>query len=126
MSARGDRLHRVDGALAEVAAIQAWLAAARRGECLTVDRRALIGRFDAIGDASGGHGAFASVHELARLAAQIAAASEVEVVQQAADVLSLLLSDLGHQLLGCRGADLMPAATALRERLEHELLAVSR
>ena len=42
-------------------------------------------------------------------------------MQHAADVLSLLLRDMGHQLLGRRGADVAPAADALRERLEHML-----
>ena len=47
-------------------------------------------------------------------------------MQHAADVLSLLLRDLGYQLLGRRGANVTPAAIALRERLEHELLAARR
>ena len=126
MSGRGDRLHRIDGALAELAAIQSSLAAARRGNCPATERGDLIERFHTIAGVSAGHDALASVRELATLAARVAAASEVEVVQQAADVLSLLLSDLGHQLLGRRGADVRPAAAALRERLEHELLAACR
>ena len=126
MSGRDDRLQRIDAALAEVAAIQASLAATRRRECPAIDRRDLTCRFSSIAHATAGHHAFASVQELASLAGKVAAAGEFEVVQHAADVLSLLLSDLGHQLLGCRGADVMPAATALRERLEHELVAAHR
>ena len=126
MSARGATLRRIDGALADLAVVQACLTAARTGEGRAVDRRELTRRFHAIAQASAGHRGLACVEELAGLAGKAAAASECQVVQHAADVLSLLLRDLGHQLLGCRGADVTPAATALRERLEHELLATSR
>jgi hypothetical protein len=73
------------------------------------------------------------VQELAALAEKIAdgadrsivhTAGAFEAVQHAADVLSLLLRDMGHRLLGRRGADVAPAAAALRERLEHMLMAV--
>jgi hypothetical protein len=126
MSARGETLQRIDGALADLAAIKASLGATRRGERLTVDRTELARRFEAIAHASAGWHTCGSVQELSALAGRVAAAGEVEAVEHAADVLSLLLSDLGHQLLGCRGADVVPVATALRERLEHELLAAQR
>jgi hypothetical protein len=126
MSARADALQRIDAALTELAAVQASLTAARGGEGVAIDRNDLARRFHSIAHASTGHHSLVFVHELAALAGKVAPAGECEVVQQAADVLSLLLRDLGHQLLGCRGAEVMPAATALRERLEHELLTPHR
>lgn len=126
MSARAEALQRIDNAMADLAAIQAALSAARRRDCVVVDRGHLARRFHSIAQSNAGHHTLTSVPELATLAAQVATAGEFEVVQHAADVLSLLLTNLGHQLLGCRGADVAPAATALRERLEHELLAAPR
>jgi hypothetical protein len=135
MSARAETLDRIDSALAELGAIEASITAARRAQWHGVDRGEVSRRFDAIAHAGAGHHAFASVHELAALAKQVTdgadqsvlhTADECELVQHAADVLSLLLRDMGHQLLGCRGADVAPAAIALRQRLEHELLAARR
>ena len=130
-----DTLRRIDGALAELGAIESSLTAARRGQPPGVDRGDLARRFHAIARAGAGHRALASVQELAALAEKVTdgtdrsilhTADEFEVVQHAADVLSLLLRDMGYQLLGRRGADVTPAASALRERLEHELLAARR
>lgn len=135
MSARAHALNQIDTALAEVGAIEASLAAARRGQNPGIDRGDVTRRFHAIAQAGTGHHAFASVQELAALAEKVTdgadrsilhTAGEFEVVQHAADVLSLLLRDMGHQLLGRRGADVTPAATALRERLEHMLMAARR
>ena len=135
MSGRAEALNRIDSALAEVGAIEASLAAARRGQRPGVDRGDLARRFHAIAHAGAGHHAFTPVKELAALAEKVTdgadrsilhTAGEFEVVQHAADVLSLLLRDMGHQLLGRRGADVAPAATALRERLEHMLMAAHR
>jgi hypothetical protein len=100
-----------------------------------VNRGDLARRFRAIAHAGTGHHAFSPVQELAALAEKVTDgtdrsilhnAGELEVVQHAADVLSLLLRDMGHQLLGRRGADVTPAAAALRERLEHMLMAARR
>ena len=135
MSVRAEALNRIDTALAELGHIEASLAAARRGQRPGVDRGDLARRFHAIAHAGAGHHAFASVQELAALAEKVTdgtdrsilhTADEFEVVQHAADVLSLLLRDMGYQLLGRRGANVTPAAIALRERLEHELLAARR
>lgn len=135
MSGRAHALNQIDTALAEVGAIEASLAAARRGQNPGVNRGDVTRRFHAIAHAGAGHHAFAPVQELAALAEKVTdgtdrsilhTAGELEVVQHAADVLSLLLRDMGHQLLGRRGADLTPAATALRERLEHMLTAARR
>jgi hypothetical protein len=135
MSARAETLNRIDTALAELGALEASLTAARRGQHLGVNRGEVVRRLQAIAGAGAGHHAFAPVQELAALAGKVAdgtdrslvhTAGEFEVVQQAADVLSLLLRDMGHQLLGRRGADVTPAATALRERLEHMLMAARR
>ena len=130
-----DALDRIDAALAELGAIEAALTVARRGQHPGVDRGDVARRFHAIAHAGAGHHAFASVQELAALAEKVTdgadrsilhTADEFEVVQHAADVLSLRLRDMGCQLLGRRGADLTPAAIALRERLEHELSAARR
>ncbi len=135
MSGRAEALNRIDTALAELGYIEASLAAARRGPQPGVDRGDLARRFHAIAHAGAGHHAFASVQELAALAEKVTdgtdrsilhTADEFEVVQHAADVLSLLLRDMGYQLLGRRGANVTPAAIALRERLEHELSAARR
>ena len=135
MSARADTLHRIDAALAELGALETSLAAARRGQCPGVDRGDISRRFHAIARAGTGYHAFAPVQELAALAEKVTdgadrsilhTAGEFEVVQHAADVLSLLLRDMGHQLLGRRGANVTPAATALRERLEHLLMVARR
>jgi hypothetical protein len=135
MSAKGEALDRIDTALAELGALEACLAAARRGHGPGVNRGDISRRFHAIAHAGAGHHAFTPVQELAALAEKVTdgadrsilhTAGEFEVVQHAADVLSLLLRDMGHQLLGCRGADVTPAATALRERLEHMLMAARR
>jgi hypothetical protein len=132
MSGRAEALNRIDSALAELGHIEASLAAARRGQRPGVDRGDLARRFHAIAHAGAGHHAFASVQELAALAEKVTdgtdrsilhTADGFEVVQHAADVLSLLLRDMGYQLLGRRGANVTPAAIALRERLEYELLA---
>ena len=123
MSGRAEALHRIDAALAE------------RGQRPGIDRGDVTRRFHAIAHAGAGHHAFAQVQELAALAEKVTdgtdrsilhTAGEIEVVQHAADVLSLLLRDMGHQLLGRRGADVTPAVTALRERLEHMLMAARR
>jgi len=128
-------LHRIDAALAEIGALEASLAAIRRGHRPGVDRGEFARRFHAIAHAGAGHHAFAPVQELAALAEKVTdgtdqsilhTAGEFEVVQHAADVLSLLLRDMGHRLLGRRGADVTPVATALRERLEHVLMAARR
>jgi len=135
MSAKAETLDRIDSALAELSAIEASLTAARRGQHPGVDRGDLARRFHAIAHAGAGHYAFAPVQELAALAEKVTngadrsilhTAGEFEMVQHAADVLSLLLRNLGCQLLGRRSADVAPAAIALRERLEHELLAARR
>ena len=135
MSGRAETLHRIDSALSDLSAIQASLAAARRGESPGMGWGEVARRFHAIAHAGAGHHAFASVQELAALAEKVTdgtdpsilhTAGKFEVVQHAADVLSLLLRDMGYQLLGRRGADVTPAAIALRERLEHELLAARR
>ena len=135
MSARAEALHRIDAALAELGALEASLTAVRRGQQPGVNRGDVTRRFHAIAHAGSGHHAFAPVQELAALAEKVTdgtdrsilhTAGEFEVVQHAADVLSLLLRDMGHQLLGRRGADVRPAATALRERLEHMLMAARR
>ena len=132
MSGRAEALHRIDTALAELGHIEASLSAARRGQVPGMNRGDLARRFHAIAHAGAGHHAFAPVQELAALAEKVTdgadrsilhTAGEFEVVQQAADVLSLVLRDMGHQLLGRRGADVAPAATALRDRLEHMLMA---
>jgi hypothetical protein len=128
-------LNRIDTALAELSHIEASLAAARRGQGPGVNRGEVARRFHAIAHAGAGHHTFAPVQELAALAEKFTdgadrsilhTAGEFEVVQHAADVLSLLLRDMGHQLLGRRGADMAPAATALRDRLEHVLMAARR
>jgi len=135
MSGRAETLHRIDSALSDLSAIQASLAAARRGESPGMGWGEVARRFHAIAHAGAGHHAFASVQELAALAEKVTdgtdrsilhTADEFEVVQHAADVLSLLLRDMGYQLLGRRGANVTPAAIALRERLEHELSAARR
>ena len=135
MSGRAHALTQIDRALAELGAIEASLAAARRGQNPGIDRGDVTRRFHAIAHAGTGHHAFSPVQELAALAEKVTdgtdrsilhTAGEIEVVQHAADVLSLLLRDMGHQLLGRRGADVTPAAAALRERLEHMLMAASR
>ena len=135
MSARAQALNQIDTALAEVGAIEASLAAVRRGQNPGVNRGEVARRFHAIAHAGTGHHAFSPVQELAALAEKVTdgtdrsilhTAGEIEVVQHAADVLSLLLRDMGHQLLGRRGADVTPAAAALRERLEHMLMAARR
>ena len=135
MSAKAETLDRIDSALAELSAIEASLTAARRGQHPGVDRGDLARRFHAIAHAGAGHYAFAPVQELAALAEKVTdgtdpsilhTAGKFEVVQHAADVLSLLLRDMGHRLLGRQGADVTPVATALRERLEHVLTAARR
>jgi hypothetical protein len=135
MSGRAEALNQIDTALAELGAIEASLTAARRGHQPGVDRGELARRFHAVAHAGAGHHAFSPVQELAALAEKVTdgtdrsilhTAGEFEVVQHAADVLSLLLRDMGYQLLGRRGADVTPAAAALRQRLEHELMAVRR
>ena len=135
MSGKAETLHRIDSALSDLSAIQASLAAARRGESPGMGWGEVARRFHAIAHAGAGHHAFASVQELAALAEKVTdgtdrsilhTADEFEVVQHAADVLSLLLRDMGYQLLGRRGANVTPAAIALRERLEHELSAARR
>ena len=132
MSHRADTLRRIDDALAQLSAIEASLRAARRGQSPGMDRDDLGHCFRAIADLGAGQHALAPVQELAALAERVTDGADrsilhnerdIEVVQHAADVLSLLLRDMGHQLLGRRGADVAPAAAALRERLEHELLA---
>jgi hypothetical protein len=135
MSGKAETLHRIDSALSDLSAIQASLAAARRGQSPGMGWGEVARRFHAIAHAGAGHHAFASVQELAALAEKVTdgtdrsilhTADEFEVVQHAADVLSLLLRDMGYQLLGRRGANVTPAAIALRERLEHELSASRR
>jgi hypothetical protein len=135
MSARAQALNQIDAALAELGAIEASLAAVRRGQNPGIDRGDVTRRFHAIAQAGTEHHAFAPVQELAALAEKVTdgtdrsilhSAGEFEMVQHAADVLSLLLRDMGHQLLGRRGADVTPAVTALRERLEHMLMAARR
>jgi hypothetical protein len=135
MSGRAEALIRIDSALAELGYIETSLAAARRGQVPGMNRGDLARRFHAIAHAGAGHHAFAPVQELAALAEKFTdgadrsilhTAGEFEVVQHAADVLSLLLRDMGHQLLGRRGADVAPAVTALRNRLEHVLMAARR
>ena len=132
MSVRGETLRRIDAALAELSALEASLTAARRGQQRGIDRSDAARRFHAVARAGAGDAAFASVQELAALAERVTdgtersilhTAGEFEVVQHAADVLSLLLRDMGYQLLGRRGADVTLAAIALRERLEQMLMA---
>jgi hypothetical protein len=109
--------------------------ATRRGQIPGLDRGDVARRFHTIAHTGAGHHAFTPVQELAALAEKVTdgtdqsilhTAGEIEVVQHAADVLSLLLRDMGYQLLGRRGADMTPVATALRERLEHMLMASRR
>ena len=135
MSVRAEALHRIDAALAELGQLESSLTAVRLGQKPGIDRGDVTRRFHAVARVSTGHHAFAPVQELAALAEKVTdgtdqsilhTAGEFEVVQHAADVLSLLLRDMGHQLLGRRGADVTPAAAALRERLEHELMAARR
>jgi hypothetical protein len=135
MSGRAEALKRIDSALAELGHIETSLAAARRGQGPGMNRGDVARRFHAIAHAGTGHHAFAPVQELAALAEKFTdgadrsilhTAGEFEVVQHAADVLSLLLRDMGHQLLGRRGANVAPAVTALRDRLEHVLMAARR
>jgi hypothetical protein len=135
MSARAEALQRIDDALAELGAIESSLRATRHGLAARIDRDDLGRRFRAVAEAGAGHHAFAPVRELAALAEKVtdgAAHSflqterDIEVVQHAADVLSLMLKDMGHQLLGRRAADVAPVAGALRQRLEHVLLAGRR
>jgi hypothetical protein len=135
MSGRAEALQRIDDALAQLGAIESSLQAARRGHTPSIDRGDLGRRFRAIAHAGAGHDAFAPVQELAALAEKVADGTDrglahnerdLEVVQHAADVLSLLLRDMGHQLLGRRGANVTPAAGALRDRLEHVLTAGRR
>jgi hypothetical protein len=134
MSGRREALNRIDTALAEVAGIDASLAALRAGQQSGLDRVDMARRFHALADAGSEHHAFASVKELAALAERVVDGAdrsilnpgELEVLQHVADVLSLLLRDMGHQLLGRRGADVTPAATALRDRLEQTLMATRR
>jgi hypothetical protein len=135
VSGRAEALQRIDDALAHLGAIESSLRAAQRGQAPGIDRDDVGRRFRAIAHAGAGHHAFAPVQELAALAEKVADATDrsplhserdIEVVQHATDVLSLLLRDMGHQLLGRRGADVAPAAGALRERLEHMLLAGRR
>lgn len=132
MSVRAETLQRIDAALAELSALDASLSAARRGDQRGIDRGDAARRFHAVARAGAGHAAFAPVQELAALAGKVTdgvdrsllhTASDVELLQHAADVLSLLLRDMGYQLLGRRGADVAPAAMALRERLEHMVVA---
>ena len=122
MSHRADTLHRIDDALAQLGAIEAWLHAARRGQSPGIDRDDLGRLFRAIAHLGTGQRACAPVQELAALAEKVTngmdrsilhSERDLEVVQHAADVLSLLLRDMGHQLLGRRGADVAPAAGAL-------------
>jgi hypothetical protein len=135
MSGRAEALRRIDDALAEVGAIEAALLAAREGRAAGIDGTDLGRRFGAIAHAGAGHVLFSRVGELAVLAGKVTddagphvlqSEQGLEVVQHAADVLSLLLRDMGHQLLGRRGADVTPLADALRERLERQLLVGSR
>ena len=132
---RAETLRRIDAALAEVGGIEAALHAARQGRTPGIDRGDVCRHFRAIAHAGTGHHTLAPVQELAALAEKVTDGTErsilhserdIEVVQHAADVLSLLLRDLGHQLLGRRGGDVAPVAGALRQRLEHELLAARR
>jgi hypothetical protein len=131
VSERAQTLERIDHALAEVSAIESALRASRGGQPSTLDRSDLSRRFRAIAHAVPGHYAFAPVGELAGLAEKVTERADrnvllseqgIELVQHAADVLSLLLRDMGHQVLGRRAANVAPAAGALRERLEHMLL----
>jgi len=135
VSRRADTLHRIDDALAQLGAIEASLRAVSRGQSSGIDRNELGRCFRAIAHLLPGERAFAPVQELAALVEKVTNGTDrsillserdLEVVQHAADVLSLLLRDMGHQLLGRRGADVAPAAAALRQRLEHELLATRR
>jgi len=127
---RARTLERIDHALAEVSAIESALRSARCGHPQAIDRTDLGRRFRAIAHAAPGHHAFAPVEELAGLAVQVTEGTDrnvllseqgIEVVQHAADVLSLLLRDMGHQILGRRAANVAPVAGALRERLEYML-----
>jgi hypothetical protein len=130
VSDRAQTLERIDHALAEVSAIESALRAARRGYPPAIDRSDLGRRFRAIAHAVPEHHAFAPVQELAGLAEKVTDGADrnvllseqgIEVVQHTADVLSLLLRDMGHQILGRRAANMAPVAGALRERLEHLL-----
>jgi hypothetical protein len=135
VSGRAETLQRIDDALVQVGAIEAVVRAARLGHAPGIDRDELSRRFRAIADAGTGHHVFTPVQELAALAERVTdgtdrsvlhSEQEIEVVQHAADVLSLLLRDIGLQLLGRRGGDVAPVVGALRERLEHVLLAARR
>jgi hypothetical protein len=135
VSARAEALQRIDDALAQLGAIESSLRATRHGQTSGIDLDDLGRRFRAIAHAGAGHHAFARVQELAALAEKLTDGTDrsilhnerdIEVVQHATDVLSLLLRDMGHQLLGRRGADVAPVAGALRARLEHALLAGRR
>jgi hypothetical protein len=135
MSRRAITLQIVDDALAEIGAIEAILRTSGPpglGQSTLPD---LSRRFHAVAQAATGRPEFAPVQVLAALAEKVTDGAdrrvlpmdrELELAQHAADVLSLMLRDLGHRLLGRRGADVAPAAAALRERLEQALLTGSR
>jgi hypothetical protein len=135
MSGRAATLQLIDDALTQVSGIEAVLRAARDSPFGALQARDVATRFRAIAQAGTGRNEFASVQELAALAEKVTdgtdrsilhTGTELEIVQQAADVLSLLLRDMGHQLLGRRGANVAPAAGALREQLERLLLTDTR
>jgi len=135
VSERAEALQRVDDALEQVGVLEAALRAARRGETPGLERAEVQRRLQLVADARAGDPAHLLVQELATLAARVVEATnrtvlhterDLEVVQQTVDVLSLLLRDMGHRLLGRRRAEVGPAAAALRDRLERTLLVPGR
>jgi len=134
MNRRAVTLQIVDDTLAEIGAIEAIMRAAGHPGSGRLNLPELSQRFRIVAQAGAGRAEFADVQELAALAervtdgtggSRVQTNAELELAQHAVDVLSLLLRDLGHRLLGRRGADLAPAAVALRERLEQALLTAS-
>jgi hypothetical protein len=120
----------IEDALAHVTAIEDVLRVAREGQTHQAHRANLGRRFRAIAQVCADRHDLAPVRGLATLAEKVTDGPDdntphgigaVELLQHAADVLSVLLRDRSHQLQGRRAAVVAPAADALRERLEHQL-----
>jgi len=120
----------IEDALAHVTAIEDVLRVAREDHTHHAHRANLGRRFRAIAQVCADRHELAPVGGLAALAEKVTdgadehtpqGAGAVELLQHAADVLSVLLRDRSHQLQGRRAAVVAPAVDALRERLEHRL-----
>jgi hypothetical protein len=125
----------IDDALSHVTAIEDVLRVAREGHNHHAHRSHLGRRFHAIAQVCPDRHEFAPVRGLAALAEKVTDSTDgemfegpaaVELLQHAADVLSVLLRDRSHQLQGRRAAAVAPAADALRERLEYILRSTVR